>query len=233
MKHLANMLVVADDHVLCQMLAERSGLAEEFRISFATCGSAALKLSKMQKFDIVLADETLPDMRGSDFYRRCRMRRMSMPILVLSTEESTWGGGACIGKENVVRKPVCCDELVTRIRRKMRVQHLANAAEQIIGSLRFDPGKQRLTAICGGQLQLTPKETGLLFYLHQARGRAVPRAILLREIWGKRSDITTHTVETHVYRLRQKLKAFGAEGILLSTVADGYCLEFKMRAAAA
>lgn len=233
MKHQPSMLLVADDHLLCQMLGERLELAEGIRISFATSGAAGLKLSKTHDFDIVLADQTLPDMRGEDFYRRCRMRRMSMPIIVLADERGARGDGACIGKENIVSKPLRYSELLTQIRRKLRVQHQANASEQIVGTLRFDPKKQCLTAMCGAELQLTPKENGLLFYLHQARGRAIARTTLLREIWGKRSDITTHTVETHVYRLRQKLKAFGAEGIMLATVDDGYSLEVNMRAVAA
>ena len=73
-------------------------------------------------------------------------------------------------------------------------------------------------------MKLTEKETAILAFLHRTRQRAVPRQELLREVWGYNPAVTTHTLETHVYRLRRKIEEIPAKARLLITEPGGYRL---------
>ena len=75
----------------------------------------------------------------------------------------------------------------------------------------------------GRRIHLTEKETAILRYLYRA-GETVPRETLLQEVWGYNSGVTTHTLETHIYRLRQKIEKDAAAPAILVTEAGGYKL---------
>jgi DNA-binding response OmpR family regulator len=76
----------------------------------------------------------------------------------------------------------------------------------------------------GGKIRLTEKETAILKYLYRAGDRIVTRDVLLSEVWGYNSGVTTHTLETHIYRLRQKIERDPSHAELLITEAGGYKL---------
>ena len=77
----------------------------------------------------------------------------------------------------------------------------------------------------GRKVRLTEKETNILKYLYRAQGKPVARDELLSEVWGYNATVTTHTLETHIYRLRQKVEPDPANARLLLTDAGGYRLQ--------
>ena len=93
-----------------------------------------------------------------------------------------------------------------------------------IGPYTFRPASKLLVDGNGGKIRLTEKETSILKYLYRAGERVVTRDVLLHEVWGYNAGVTTHTLETHVYRLRQKIEPEPANARLLLTEAGGYRL---------
>src|SRR5262245_60373327 len=93
-----------------------------------------------------------------------------------------------------------------------------------IGSYTFRPSSKILLNQKGNKVRLTEKETAILRYLYRADQRPVSRETLLQEVWGYNSGVTTHTLETHIYRLRQKFENDAATPAILVTEAGGYKL---------
>ncbi|PJB72551.1 MAG: DNA-binding response regulator, partial [Alphaproteobacteria bacterium CG_4_9_14_3_um_filter_47_13] len=86
------------------------------------------------------------------------------------------------------------------------------------------PADYRLESDNKASTALTEKECALLLRLHEQRGDVVDRSTLLNDIWGYKDGIETHTLETHIYRLRQKIEKDPAQPTLLITCDQGYCL---------
>ena len=93
-----------------------------------------------------------------------------------------------------------------------------------IGPYTFRPSSKILLNPKGSKVRLTEKETSILRYLYRAGQRPVSRETLLQEVWGYNSGVTTHTLETHIYRLRQKIEKDAAAPAILVTEAGGYKL---------
>jgi DNA-binding response OmpR family regulator len=93
-----------------------------------------------------------------------------------------------------------------------------------IGPYMFRPSSKLLLTPKGGKVRLTEKETAILRYLYRAGQKSVSRETLLQEVWGYNSGVTTHTLETHIYRLRQKVEKDAAAPQILVTEAGGYKL---------
>ncbi len=94
-----------------------------------------------------------------------------------------------------------------------------------IGPYEFRPSAKMLTDAKLRKIRLTEKETNILKYLYRAGGKPVSREELLTEVWGYNAGVTTHTLETHVYRLRQKIEPDPAVAQILLTEAGGYRLQ--------
>ena len=76
----------------------------------------------------------------------------------------------------------------------------------------------------GAKIRLTEKETSILKYLYRSGDKVVSRELLLHEVWGYNAGVTTHTLETHIYRLRQKIEKEPSNAELLVTETGGYKL---------
>lgn len=117
-------------------------------------------------------------------------------------------------------KPVRPGVLLARVDEALR----AAAAEPVrIGPWRFDPVARLMEDGAGRKVRLTDKEVAIIEHLRQAGG-VVGREALLAEVWGYSSAVTTHTLETHIYRLRRKIEADPSHATLLTTEAGGYRL---------
>jgi DNA-binding winged helix-turn-helix (wHTH) protein len=110
------------------------------------------------------------------------------------------------GADDYVTKPLKLSVLLARIRAQFRQHELSEDAVFTIGPYNFEPAAKRLLDDDGREIRLTDKETSLLKYLCRAGDRVVPRDAFLREVWGYNAGVTTHTIETHIYRLRQKIE---------------------------
>ena len=121
---------------------------------------------------------------------------------------------------------------MARLRAQLREFESSDDATFPVGPYVFRPSKRQLQdSATGRRVRLTEKETAILRFLHRSGARSVDRPELLREVWGYNSGVTTHTLETHIYRLRQKIESNPAYPVLLTTVGGGYRLEAEMAGA--
>src|SRR6185312_4926321 len=114
--------------------------------------------------------------------------------------------------------------LLARIRAQLRHHESSDDAVLSIGAYVFRPATKLLVNERGSKVRLTEKETAILRYLYRAGTKAVGRDELLQEVWGYNAGVTTHTLETHIYRLRQKIEQDPANASLLVTEGGGYKL---------
>ena len=220
-------LVIDDDDMLRRTLAEQLELHEEFAVAEAGSAADALDQAKTQRFDGVLLDIGLPDMDGRSLCRLLRRSGMRAPIIMLTAADSDADTilGLDAGANDYVTKPFRLDVLLARLRAQLRQHETSEDAVFSIGPYTFRPSAKLLVDEGGKRkVRLTEKETAILKYLYRAGERSVGRETLLNEVWGYNAGVTTHTLETHVYRLRQKIERDPTKAEILVTEAGGYRL---------
>jgi DNA-binding response OmpR family regulator len=148
------------------------------------------------------------------------------PVILLTAQDSEADTveGLEAGANDYVTKPFKFAVLVARIRAQLRQHAASEDAVFRIGPYTFRPGAKLLVGERGSKLKLTEKETAILRYLYRAERKVVGREVLLAEVWGYNAQVTTHTLETHIYRLRQKIEADPSTARLLVTEPGGYKL---------
>ena len=219
-------LIVDDDEDLRTALAEQLELHEEFKAAEAATGGEGVRLGRELKADLILLDVDLPDMDGREACRMMRKANVRTPIIMLTgaATESDTILGLDAGANDYVTKPFRFGVLLARIRAHLRSHEQSEDAVFRIGPYEFRPGMKMLIDAKQKKIRLTEKETNILKYLYRAQPRAVAREELLTEVWGYNAGVTTHTLETHVYRLRQKIEPDPQQARLLLTEAGGYRL---------
>jgi DNA-binding response OmpR family regulator len=193
----------------------------------AVDGRSALALTARHAFDMILLDGSLPDMEGREACKAMRAAGVRAPIIMLNSGHAGTdnGGEFNAGVSDAIAKPFRMAALLARVQAHLRQRGQSDDAVFVIGPYDFDPAAKRLTRQGSGEkIRLTEKETAILKFLHHARGRTVTRETLLGEVWGYSSAVTTHTLETHIYRLRQKIENGAAPGQILVTEPGGYRL---------
>jgi DNA-binding response OmpR family regulator len=220
-------LIVDDDDALRQSLAEQLERDGEFSITECDTATAALDAVKRERFDALLLDVGLPDMDGRDLCRQLRREAVNVPIVMLTAAVSDGDTvqGLDAGANDYVTKPFRLNVLLARLRAHLRQSEHRDDAVFAIGPYTFQPGAKIMTdQTRRKKVRLTEKETAILRYLYHAGDRAIGRATLLGEVWGYNAGVTTHTLETHVYRLRQKIERDPANAEILVTEPGGYRL---------
>ncbi|MBV6634034.1 MAG: response regulator transcription factor [Alphaproteobacteria bacterium] len=220
-------LMVDDDDDLRQSLAEQLTLHEEFEIIEAANAKDGLAAAKESRFDIILLDVGLPDMDGRDLCRVLRREDVRAPIIMLTGQDSDADTilGLEAGANDYVTKPFRLNVLLARMRAQLR--QFANTEDAVftIGPYSFQPANKIMVRGDNDQkVRLTEKETAILKFLLRSGDKVVGRDTLLGEVWGYNANVTTHTLETHVYRLRQKIEADPSNAALLVTEPGGYRL---------
>jgi DNA-binding response OmpR family regulator len=220
-------LLVEDDEALRRSLAEQLRLHEEFDTVEAASAGEALELTKGQRFDLILLDLGLPDMDGREACRLMRRSAVKTPIIMLTgadTEADTILG-LDSGANDYITKPFRLGVLLARIRAQLRQHELTEDAVFTIGPYTFQPGtKLLIDNETKKKVRLTEKETAILKYLYRAGDKVIGRDVLLDEVWGYNAAVATHTLETHIYRLRQKIEADPSNARILLTETGGYRL---------
>ena len=220
-------LLIEDDEALRTSLSEQLHLHEEFETHTATTGAEALDAGKTGHFDLIILDVGLPDMDGREVCRLLRRGGVRAPILMLTgadTEADTILG-LDSGANDYITKPFKLGVLLARIRSQLRQHERSEDAVFTIGPYTFRPAAKSLTDDgTGKKVRLTEMEAAILKYLIRAGDKVIGRDVLLNEVLGYSSGVTTHTLETHVYRLRQKIERDPSNAELLVTEAGGYRL---------
>ena len=219
-------LIVDDDADLRGALAEQLQLDEEFATVEAGSGEAGVGRAIDARPDLVLLDVDLPDIDGREACRRMRKAAVTAPIIMLTAAASDDDAinGLEAGANDYVTKPFRFAVLLARIRAHLRSHEQSEDAVFHLGPYEFRPAAKLLLDERGKKIRLTEKETSILKYLYRSGEKAVPREVLLSEVWGYNAGVTTHTLETHIYRLRQKIEPEASGVRLLLTEAGGYRL---------
>ncbi len=223
-------LIVEDDDALRQVLADQISHSGVFQsIEAASLDEATRHLGAAEaRFDSIILDINLPDGDGRDFCARVRKQGHTMPIIMLtgSAEEGDVVSGLNAGANDYIAKPFRVNELMARLHAQLRLFDTSEDAVFTIGPYTFRPAAKLLVGPDKKQrIRLTAKEVDILKFLYRHANRVVSRQVLLDEVWGYNAGVTTHTLETHVYRLRQKIESDPANCRLLMTAPGGYRLD--------
>ncbi len=226
MKVGQKLLLVEDDEVLSQSLSEQLELHEKFAMFAVENGAEALQAIKTEHFDLIILDVGLPDMDGRDVCRLMRRSGIKSPIMLTGADsEADTILGLDSGANDYITKPFRLGVLLARIRAQLRQHELTDDAVFTIGPYTFQPGNKMLVdEEAKRKIRLTEKETAILKFLYRAGDKVIGRDVLLDEVWGYNAAVATHTLETHIYRLRQKIEANPYEVRLLVNEKGGYRL---------
>jgi DNA-binding response OmpR family regulator len=221
-----SILIVDDDNELREALVEQLALHEEFEAISVDNGTKAVQTAKGGNIDLVIMDVGLPDVDGREAVRILRKNGFKAPIIMLTGHDTDSDTilGLESGANDYVTKPFRFAVLLARIRAQLRQHEASEDAVFNIGPYMFRPSSKLLLTPKGTKVRLTEKETAILRYLYRAGQKPVSRETLLQEVWGYNSGVTTHTLETHIYRLRQKVEKDAAAPQILVTEAGGYKL---------
>jgi len=219
-------LIVDDDAELRDALVEQLALHEEFESIAVDTGTKGVQAAKAGQIDLVIMDVGLPDVDGREAVRILRKNGFKAPIIMLTGHDTDSDTilGLESGANDYVAKPFRFAVLLARIRAQLRQHEASEDAVFNIGPYTFRPSSKLLLNPKGNKVRLTEKETAILRYLYRAGQRPVSREMLLQEVWGYNSGVTTHTLETHIYRLRQKVEKDAASPAILVTESGGYKL---------
>ena len=220
-------LLVDDDPALRETLAEQLGFQEEYTVGQAENGAEAVKAIDADHFDAIVLDVGLPDMDGRDLCKLMRRRGVKAPIIMLTGQDSDADAilGLDAGANDYITKPFRLNVFMARIRAQLRTHEQSDDAVFNVGPYAFLPAAKMLTnSETDRKIRLTEKETAILKFLYRAGGKVVSRDTLLDEVWGYNAGVNTHTLETHVYRLRQKIEPDPQQNVILITEPGGYKL---------
>jgi len=209
-------LLVDHDAVLRASLAEQLTREGSYAVVEAGSAAEARERAKDGSYDLAIIDQSLRDGAGDALSRELKARGFDAPVLLLSSSEAP-----PLAAE-YLEKPFRFADLLARLNQHLS-RHVASDDMPVpIGPYLFRPGAKLLTQ-GPRKVRLTEKETDILKFLHAA-GATVARDVLLHEVWGYNPAVTTHTLETHIYRLRRKIEENPGEARILVTEEGGYRL---------
>ena len=226
MAQMKRILLVDDDEDLREALGEQLLMTEDFDVFEAVNGSDAMEKVKSELYDLIVLDVGLPDTDGRELCRLMRKQGVKCPVLMLTGHDGDSDTilGLDAGANDYVTKPFKFPVLLARMRAQLRQHEQSEDAIFTLGPYTFKPAMKMLITEDERKIRLTEKETNILKFLYRSTEGVVPRDILLHEVWGYNAGVTTHTLETHIYRLRQKIEPDPSNVRLLVTESGGYRL---------
>lgn len=219
-------LLIDDDADLRDALAEQFELHDGFSPLKAANAAEGIALALENRVDLILLDVDMPDMDGREACKLMRQKGLRVPIIMLTGQDGDADTilGLDSGANDYVTKPFKFSVLLARIRAHLRSFEQSEDAVFQLGPYEFRPAQKILETEDSRRIRLTEKETNILKYLYRAGGAAVTREELLSDVWGYNANVTTHTLETHIYRLRQKVEPEPSQARILLTDTGGYRL---------
>ena len=226
MAQIKKVLLIDDDEDLRDALSEQLLMTGGFDVYEGASGAEALEKVKQQSYDLLILDVGLPDTDGRELCRLIRKQGIKCPILMLTGHDTDSDTilGLDAGANDYITKPFKFLVLLARLRAQLRQHEQSEDAIFSLGPYTFKPSIKILVTADGKKIRLTEKETNILKFLYRATEHVVPRDILLLEVWGYNAGVTTHTLETHIYRLRQKIEPDPGKASILITENGGYRL---------
>jgi two-component system, OmpR family, copper resistance phosphate regulon response regulator CusR len=198
-------LIAEDDEALAKFV--RQGLENEsYSVDVFADGEQARAAASDSDYDIVILDLNLPKLDGVSVLRHLRLKKPSLPVLVLTQRTKVEDRVQCFdtGADDYLAKPFSFSELSARIRALVRRSHLPSEAVLTVGDLRLDRVEHRAER-ASRRIELTAKEFSLLEYLMRNAGRKVTRSMIIEHVWNLTFDTTTNVVDVYINYLRRKV----------------------------
>jgi two-component system, OmpR family, alkaline phosphatase synthesis response regulator PhoP len=238
--HVPRILVVEDESDL-RALVDRGLSSLPAKVTQACDGAQGLEFAVQNSFDLLVLDVNLPKLSGFNLCRQLRAKEIYTPVLFLTAMRSEFDQvlGLQLGADDYVTKPFSLLPLQARVRALLRREQFMRASqikrenagqsrkggELRFGELLISEVKMQAT-ISGRELNLTPKELGLLWVMASAPGVLFTREQLLHRVWGNAYNGFEHTVNSHINRLRAKLTQAHPERVYVHTAwGSGYRFE--------
>lgn len=221
------LVLIVDDEPQIRRFLRASLPANGFDVLEAETGGQALRMTELDRPDLIILDLGLPDMDGADIVRQIR-KSSPVPIVVLSARDQTAAKVEALdlGADDFIIKPFATEELIARLRTALRHRLQEQGASPLFkaGELEVDLVHRRVRR-AGEEVHLTPKEYDLLAYLVRHAGKVITHRQLLREVWGAANENDVQYLRSYMRTLRQKVEAVPDEPSLLLTESGvGYRL---------
>ena len=222
-------LFVSEALLLKELLLEQLQKQGEYLLEESLSVTEAISLIVKEHFDCILIDSSLADVSLSNLCKNIRQEGVRSPIILVAEElgEDVAIVALDAGANDYVLKPFKINVLVAKIRSNIRQFEQSEFAILRFGRFSFKPGdKILLNNSSKEEVRLTDKETAIIKLLYLSGGEVVTRATLLEEVWGYNTTLTTHTLETHIYRIRQKVGNASSGQDFIATESEGYRMQF-------
>jgi hypothetical protein len=219
-------LIADEDAHMRDILADQLTLREDFSLHLVDTALKGFNMIRSDPPDLLILNMNAHDVDGTDFIRTIRREGFRFPIIVL-TEHAEWQMEVMwleLGANDLIRHPFCFAVLLARIRVQLRQFDTCHEVVYKIGLLTIHPAKKKAIKTDGDEHQLTDKELKILRYLRLANEKVISREVLLTRLWGTASSSKSHALESHIYRLRQKIEPDPQKPRYLITARCGYKL---------
>ena len=206
-----NRILIAEDEPRLATFLEKGLASNGFATATASDGGAASLMARDDDFDLLILDIGLPGKDGFAVLREVRAAGQRLPVIILTArdEVSDKVGGLEGGADDYVTKPFRFEELLARVRARLRKAEDAGSPVLRVAGVALDPRSRRVT-VDGEEIELSAREFSLLHTLMTHPGQVLSREQLLSHVWGYDFDPESNVVDVYVGYLRKKL---GAEAI--------------------
>ena len=226
MAQLKKILLIESDVDLREALCEQLNSTDQFEVFSSGDNTETLEQLRGQTYDLIIIDLHPLNKDSREVCRLTYSQDVKCPILILT--EKNKASNTVFGQDarasDYIVKPFKFPIFMARINILLRRYEQSNDGTFILGPYTFHPIRKLLRNKINEDIRLTEKETDILKFLYHNSDKVVQRDTLLREVWGYNNQVTTHTLETHIYRLRQKIERNPSVAELLLTDSGGYRL---------
>lgn len=219
------LLVVEDQRDLANFVA-RALEHEGYSVDWAPDATTARQLVRAYEYALVVLDLVLPDEDGLAVLADVRRRDPILPVIVVSARVNVSDRVTALdlGADDYLTKPFALDELLARVRTRLRTGDQRRSSELVSGSIVVDLRSHAVTR-AGREVRLTAREFDLLVHLMRHQGQVLSRQQLLQGVWGMDFDPGTKVVEVYIGQLRKKLTADGEPDPIETLRQVGYRLK--------
>ncbi|WP_273783258.1 response regulator transcription factor [Bartonella sp. AU15XJBT] len=219
-------LLIVEDDDLRPILVEQLQMHQEFEIFQTKTAEGGMKIVQEENIDLAILGLELPDLDGRKAVKQLRTQGFRAPIIMITNNDTDCDTILDLetGANDYVTKPFRFAVLLARIRAQLRQYEQNEDAILHIGPYTFKLRQKLLLDQCNNKIYLTEKEAAILKCLYYANDKNVSRETLLEQVWGYNENVVTHTLETHIYRLRQKIENDPSNAQILMTDQNGYRL---------